>query len=303
MTTRRLIAAGEAYEDLIFAGLDRLPAPGEELRAAQFTVSPGGGAVITAVAAARLGARVTLVSALAPAMSARLRAERLNVRNLRRPGEPQGVSVALSTPTDRSFVTVDGVNTALAPRIARTLAGLRAAHVHLAFFPRDCRVWQRHVMRLRRRGMRVSWDFGWNETLARDPGLGALIASLDFVCLNESEARLYTGAGSLDDALARLRAQPVTSIVKQGANGSRWIAGDGEYHAPAVRVRTVVDTTGAGDAFNGGFLWALLGGLGPPACLAIGNAVAAASLARAGGLDGLPTLNALPARLRRLAPV
>ena len=66
---------------------------------------------------------------------------------------------------------------------------------------------------------------------------------------------------------------------------------------PAPRV-TAVDTTGAGDAFNAGFLSAWLRGGTPAMCLATGNTVGAASTRAAGGLDALPHASSLPALLR-----
>ena len=59
-----------------------------------------------------------------------------------------------------------------------------------------------------------------------------------------------------------------------------------------------VDSTGAGDAFNGGFLCGVLRGLPPRACLRLGNFVGARSTRRAGGLDGLPGRVEVPAALR-----
>ena len=63
--------------------------------------------------------------------------------------------------------------------------------------------------------------------------------------------------------------------------------------APAPRVRAV-DTTGAGDAFNGGFLFGLIGGRSPRECLRLGNFVGARSTLAAGGLDALPRRRDLP---------
>jgi len=151
--------------------------------------------------------------------------------------------------------------------------------------------------RLRRRGITVSGDFGWNESLAADDALPALIAALDLVFLNELETPLYAQAASLDDAYPRLRTSRSNVVVKLGDQGSRWLRADGDVMMPAPAV-DAVDTTGAGDAFNAGFLSAWLRGATPAACLATGNSVGAASTRRAGGLDGLPTVRDLPRLLR-----
>ena len=277
-----LLAAGEAFEDLVFVGLERIPAPGEEVRTDRFTTSIGGGAPITAVAAARLGLRVSLASGLSDSAARRLRAERVRVINLRRAGEPHAVSAALSTTGERAFVTFDGVNTRLEPRLARVLSSARATHVHLAFYPRQCAAWAARVERLRGRGITTSWDFGWNDALARDRDLAVLIDALDIVFVNEREAALY---GRDDSAFWRQRRSLV--VIKRGADGSRAIAADGEHAAPAPRV-TPVDTTGAGDAFNAGFLVRWLEGGALSDCLRAGNRVGAASTLKAGGIDALP---------------
>jgi len=94
----------------VFFGLPRLPKPGEEIKTASFYQTVGGGAVITAVAAARLGLRTSVLSGLSPAAARVLKAEGIRVRNLRRPAEPPALSVALSTKGNRSFVTFNGVN-------------------------------------------------------------------------------------------------------------------------------------------------------------------------------------------------
>ncbi|MGH7394804.1 MAG: carbohydrate kinase family protein, partial [Candidatus Methylomirabilales bacterium] len=62
-----LVCAGEAFEDLVFFGLPRVPAPGEELKTSSVLRTVGGGALITAVAAARLGTRTRVVSGLGEA--------------------------------------------------------------------------------------------------------------------------------------------------------------------------------------------------------------------------------------------
>ena len=279
----KLICAGEAFDDLIFVGLERLPELGEEIKTDQFTATIGGGAVITAVKAARLGMNTTLISALSDAASTRLKKERVHVTNLRKKHESHAITAALSTGRDRAFVTYNGVNTKLEQRLSRIVPDLHATHVHLCFFPHDCAQWTRLVSKLRQRGISTSWDFGWNEPLTNDRGLIELIDALDFVFVNEHEARLYTGQDTLASSIPLWRQRQAITIIKIGHEGAVWIAPTREIHVAAPRVH-VVDTTGAGDSFNAGFLVAWMNGKSPEQCLKAGNKVGADSTRRAGGL-------------------
>ena len=292
-----LLTVGEAFQDLIFVGLPRLPRRGEEVRVRQFVATIGGGAVITATAAARLGMRTMVVSALSAEAALALRRDRVQVVNLKRASEPHAVSVSLSTAVDRSFVTFNGVNDRLEGRLPAAIARRHARHVHLAFAPRHCARWTRIVEGLRSRGMTTSWDFGWNPALRDQPGFDALVGSADFIFVNEPEAALYARTRR-SAALPFWRRSARNTIVKLGAQGSRWIVGSSTVRpAPsrrgvdvamaAPRVRAV-DTTGAGDAFNGGFLTAWLAARPARECLRVGNFVGAQSTRAPGGVDALP---------------
>lgn len=290
----KLLCAGEAFDDLIFVGLERLPEPGEEVKTDRFTATIGGGAVITAVKAARLGMRTQLISALGPAAVTRLKKERVAVTNLLKPGEPHAITAALSTGDDRAFVTFNGVNSKLEGRLAKRLASLsrrssseayerRRTHIHLCFYPHNCQQWVAIVTKLRSRGVSVSWDFGWNEPLTNDRGLTDLIDSLDFVFINSREAALYTGTSSLQDAVPEWRKRRAVTIIKLGDQGAVWLAPDRDILVPAPKV-TAIDTTGAGDSFNAGFLVAWMTGKTPEQCLAAGNKLGSASTKHAGGI-------------------
>lgn len=273
----------------MFHGLPRLPRPGEELRTTQFARTTGGGTVITAVAASRGGARVGVVSALGPASVARLAEESIRVVNLRRPGEPHAVSVALSTRRDRAFVTFDGVNDVLERRLLSSFGRQlpRARHLHLALGPRDVPGWIDVLDRCRRRGVTTSWDFGWHDDLAGRRGFSELLGALDWVFVNEREARHYAGVATLARAVVRWTSLARRAVIKQGARGATVLADEQVLRAPALKV-PVVDTTGAGDAFNGGFLAALLAGRSHRECLRSAVRVGSLSTRAAGGLDGLP---------------
>jgi sugar/nucleoside kinase (ribokinase family) len=289
-----LLTVGEAFEDLIFIGLPMLPRPGEEVKTSRFVATVGGGAVISAVAAARLGVACRVVTGVGDTGLSRLEAEGVSVANLRRPGEPHAISAALSTATNRSFVTFNGINDVLESRLPAALEHEDARHVHFAFYPHSCALWEAHVLALKPRGITTSWDFGWNEALLNDRRFPHLLRALDYVFLNEQEAVLYARRHDLAAALPVWRDGTMHVIVKLGAKGSRWLGQHVDLHVPVRRAK-VVDTTGAGDAFNGGFLTGLLGGLGQKACLRLGNFVGSLSTRKAGGLDGLPLRADVPA--------
>ena len=292
MSTTDLTCAGESFEDLIFAGLDRLPRLGEELRTKSFMRTFGGGATITAVAAARLGVSTRIVSALADGACARLRAEGVQVTNLRKRDELHAITAALSTPKDRAFATFDGVNTILGPRINAALAKAQARVVHAAMCPRDIPPLVDALRLLRARGVLVSLDFGYDLNLAKDKNLPLLIGAADFLLVNEDEAKLYSKRKSLAQAESFWRQHARNTVIKLGEKGSRWVSSRAVVEEPAPRVRPI-DTTGAGDAFNAGFLAGWLSGLTPRRALRLGNTVGARSTQAVGGLDGLPRLEEL----------
>jgi len=270
-----------------------MPKHGEEIKTARFVSTVGGGALITAIAAARLEVRTAVVSALSDEAVRSLRRDRVSVVNVKRAPELHAITVSLSTARDRSFVTFNGVNDRLQPRLPAAISRRRAAHVHFAFAPDNCARWMPIVERLRARGTTTSWDFGWSPSLLRQRGFGGLVGSLDFVFLNEVESAMYARTRRSVDAIAHWRRSSRNTIIKLGRHGSRWVTAARDLTAPAPRVRAV-DTTGAGDAFNGGFLSALLGGRPPRECLRIGNFVGARSTLAAGGIAGLPRRSELP---------
>jgi sugar/nucleoside kinase (ribokinase family) len=293
-----LLTVGEAFEDLIFAGLPRVPRPGEELRVPIFARSIGGGAVITACAAARLGLRVGTLTAMGAGAAAELRRERVSVISLQRAGERGAISVALSMPHERSFVTYDGVNTLLEPRLLRKLRRLpRARHVHFALSPRTCRAWLPIVHRVRQHGATTSWDFGWNERLLKDRSFQTLLKAVDWLFLNDQEARFYSRVRSLASARTHWSARNGGTVIKRGAKGALVLVDGGMHRVDAGPAR-VLDTTGAGDAFNGAFLTALLRGAGPAAAASFANYVGARATEQLGGVAGLPRLRDLPRRTR-----
>ena len=181
MPHSELLTIGEAFEDLVFSDLPRLPGPGEEVKTSVFRRVPGGGVVITAIAASRLGTHCGIVSGLSPSTVEFLQKEGVEITNLLRDGESYAISASLSTSSDRSFVTFNGINEVLESRLLKPAASATAKHVHFAFYPSNCHQWISILKDLHQQGITTSWDFGWNEGLLNDSSFHALTSALDFL--------------------------------------------------------------------------------------------------------------------------
>ncbi len=292
-----LVCAGEHYTDLTFFDLEGLPQLGKEVKTDRFAISVGGGAAITAAAAARLGCPTELLTAWSRSpLDARARdwltkAGVSHSRSLMTEGTQPGITVALSTREDRCFVTHPGANAMvpgflLAPESLERLAG--AKHVHCALTPDRWEPFVSAVRHLRERGVTVSWDLGWSPVAAESSGFRELCGALSVLFLNELEALRYSRASSVESALSALSNAENIVVIKRGRRGATACKHRGTpLHVDAIEV-LAVDSTGAGDAFNGGFLHEQLAGSTLRRSLQAGNLCGGLSTRAPGGVDALP---------------
>ncbi len=302
----RLVCAGEFFTDLIFFDLDRLPALGEEIKTDDFAVSPGGGAAIAAAAAARLGRSVELVTVWGRSMPGDAARRPLQEAGVSFSGSRfetetmSGLTVAVSTRQDRYFLTCPGANRFVEEHLlaAETLERLSlAGHVHFALTPGRWEPFLNAVKQLQSGGVTVSWDLGWDPAAGRSQGFHELCRQLDVIFLNEMEALKYAGASSRRQALEFFARPRNTAAIKLGAAGamaSRNAAAPVQVAGIAVEA---VDSTGAGDAFDGGFLHAWMAGKTTQEALLWGNICGGLSTRSPGGVQALPTRTEFERRL------
>lgn len=132
-----------------------------------------------------------------------------------------------------------------------------------------------------------------------------MLALCDYVTPNESEAEALTGlpVTTPDEALAAARALRAlgcaAAVITLGAQGALFHDGVQTVHVPAFNAGPVVETTGAGDAFNGGFAAALARGMAPVDAVRFGSATAGISVTRAGTAPAMPGLAEIEALLAR----
>ncbi len=141
-------------------------------------------------------------------------------------------------------------------------------------------------------GGRVYVDCQYVTTTLDEPGLIDTLRLVDVFAPNQSEACQLTGEEEADKAAARLAEFCPLVVVKAGGQGAYAQSGEQAWHAPALTV-PVVDTTGAGDSFNAGFLAAMLQGEPVETCLRYGNICGGLSVTRPGGASAAPTLEEL----------
>jgi sugar/nucleoside kinase (ribokinase family) len=305
---RGLVVFGEFFRDLVFYDLPRLPRMGEEVKTASVARFPGGGLATTAIVAASLGTPTKVITRVgrdaltSPEWQMLVRSGISTEGCEFDPHLPTAITVSASFGGDRMMITHDTVNVKLERLLRRSAVQkqLRAArHIHLACALRPPQVWTPAIRRLRNLGLTVSVDTGWNPDVLESPRLPSLLKELEFVFPSAMEAKAMTGAKTVEAAAMKLARWVRVPVVKLGQDGSLAVR-DGEIlRTKSIRVRTV-DATGAGDAFDGGFLHGYLAGWPLDECLRAGNICGALATTGAGGSCAAPTQKSLKKLLKKL---
>ncbi len=284
---------GEIYIDHVLSGFPVWPQPGEEVFTEEYIQEVGGGAANTVCGLGRLGRTTRLLGCVGssdlPWFQDRLAPFGVHTGDLRTVSGRSGVTISVSTRQDRSFFTYIGANSQL-PGIL-TEAGLveelrQSRHVHFAMplLPATAL----HLLpELRAAGCTTSLDVGFQPLWLRDPESLLVCRDIDYFLPNEREAALLSGTDAADYLDFTARVDLPRGILKLGPRGAAMASGGRTWHVPSPDV-PVVDTTGAGDAFDAGFIDALLDGAGPEDCLRRACLCGGLCTAAPGALTGLP---------------
>jgi sugar/nucleoside kinase (ribokinase family) len=283
-----VLVVGNYTIDLIFSGLTCLPPLGGEVIASGFAMVPGE-SFIPAVGMHRLGLKVGWAGDFGNDELSRMalqavRAEGLDERLFGLHDRPlRRTSASISMTRERSFVTYYDPDPTI-PAAVKALATTSARIIYvpgLYYGP----FLQAGVAMARARGMGMVMDCNLGPTESPDPSaVHRALRSVDIIMPNAREARLLTGKDDLAEAAHDLVGLTPLVVIKDGANGAYAIERRESIllHAPALDL-TPVDTTGAGDMFNAGFIKAWLAGKPLMECLRWGNATGGLSTLAAGG--------------------
>jgi ribokinase len=292
-----IVVVGSLNADLVVR-VDRFPAAAETVTGRDLRVFPGGKGANQAVAAARLGGRVRMIGRVGRDDHGRLLRDSLasagvDVAGLiDDPDEPTGTAIiTLDAAGQNQIVVVPGANGRLGVEdVDRAAAAFAGSTVVLLQLEVSLAVVEAAARRGRAAGASVILD----PAPARLDAL-PLLCLADVVTPNETELRTLTpGMPAAADGDEPARARQLLArgagrvIAKLGARGALEVTAEGERAIPPIRV-TPVDTTAAGDVWNGAYAVALAEGRGRDEAAAFATAAAALSVTRPGAQPSMPS--------------
>jgi len=286
----------------------RMPRMGETILGESFALGPGGKGSNQAVAAGRLGADVSLITRLGEDDFGKLAVETWEAAGVRPvvtrvPESYTGAAFIFveAATGDNAIIVSPGAAATIGPGdldARAELIGGAAVFMTQLEQPLDAAV----------RGLGIARAGGvatiLNPAPARDID-DAVLALCDYVTPNETEAEALTGiaVGSLDGARAAadglLARGAGAAVITLGAQGALYHAAGRSELVPAMAAGPVVETTGAGDAFNAGFAVGLARGMDPVEAARMGCAVAGLSVTRPGTAASMPDAEEVAALLAR----
>jgi ribokinase len=309
MKKPRIVVVGSSNTDMIVK-LDRLPRPGETLLGGRFLTAAGGKGANQAVGAARAGGAVTFVArvgcdSLGDEAICGFQRDGIDDRFVTLdPHAPSGVALIFVAADGENCIAVaSGANARLSPAdVHRARPVIARADVLLLQLETPLATVGAAAAWAAARGVRVILNPAPAQSLP-----DALLRRVSVLTPNETEAELLTGVAVKNDAgaaraAARLLARGVGAvIITLGARGA-WVAdASGQRLVPGFKVRAV-DTTAAGDIFNGALAVALSEGRPLDAAVRFANAAAALSVTKLGAQPSAPARRAIERLLRRTWP-
>jgi len=295
-----VLVTGPWFADMIFRGLSRPTLPGTEVFAEEFRLLPGG-AFTLAMALHRLEHDVVWSTDFGNDLFSQhvlsvARAEGLSEIGFRHHHIPlRSITVVLSYPSDRAMTTYqDKVSP---PSLATLLHQHRPRMLVLPALQYGQDI-QAALCLAHELGTQVFMDCQDIPGTLDTPLLRDTLRQVDFFAPNTDEALRLTGTTTVDDALDALADLVDTVIIKRGSTGATALQRGQRYDIASIPVMAL-DTTGAGDCFNAGFIHAQLIGHDLPGCLAAAVACGAAAVTDL-GCSAAPTLVELQRWLSRV---
>jgi sugar/nucleoside kinase (ribokinase family) len=302
-----LLVIGEINPDLILQGQDVTPAFGQAEKLVENAVlTIGSSSVIFACGAARLGLKVIFVGIVGDDVFGHFMLNQMQQRGINTSHcsmskqEITGFSVILSQPNDRAILTHAGSIASLRYSDIDQVIFKQVKHLHLGSFFMLSQL-QPDVAKLfceaKAAGLSTSIDTNWDPSEKWDSGIAEVLKHTDVFLPNEAELLNISKQKMLEEALEHFQV-PILAL-KLGAKGGLAQQAKQTFTAPPLSVN-VVDTTGAGDTFDAGFLYGYLHGWTLEKSLNLACACGSLSTQGIGGTSAQPTLDEALAALEKV---
>lgn len=282
----KIVVIGSASMDLVVTSTKR-PGAGETVLGDSFKTVPGGKGANQAVAAARLGAEVTMIGRVGEDSFGEMILSNLKSNGVMTDhvepvtGMESGTAHIILAEGDNSIVVVKSANDRITPEyVDQAVEVIQAADIVLI----QQEIPEETVIHVSELCAKYQVPLMLNPAPAR-PVPSSVIERAAYITPNEHEAAILFGDESLGDVLRRY---PNKLIVTEGKRGVRYYDGLQEVVVPGYKVEAV-DTTGAGDTFNGAFAVALSEGMSIADSLRFANRAASLSVMKFGAQGGMPS--------------
>ncbi len=294
-----VLAIGELNVDMILTGLKTLPELGREIIAENCSLVLGSSTAICASGIAKLGLKTGFVSKVGRDMYGEIALEGLrkngvDTENVRIDDNIKtGITIALNVNRDRALVTYMGSIDAMTVDDIdfELLHHTRHIHVGSFFLQHRLRPGLPKLFRVARElGVTTSLDCSWDETMNWDYGIHEVLKYTDIFFPNEGEALNITREDTVEKALEKLSQHARIVVIKLGPRGAIGKWGDLVVSQGTFDEMKPIDTTGAGDSFNAGFIYGFIKGFDFEKCMLYGNACGSISVTRIGGATACATL-------------
>lgn len=294
-----VLAIGELNVDLIMTGLKSMPIIGREMIVEGCSLTLGSSTAICACGIAKLGLKIDFLGKVGRDKFGNVVLEalnnyKINTSHIIIDNEINtGITISLSTEKDRALVTYLGCIEALAFEDIDINLIKNARHIHVGsyFLQNRLRTGIPELFAIaRENGVTTSLDAGWDDTEKWDDGILEALKYTDIFLPNEVEALNITKADNVNKAINILSNYAKIVVVKCGPRGAIGKWGNEILEQGTFDLKPI-DTTGAGDSFNAGFIYGFLKGFGLHQCMRYGNACGSISVTRVGGASACATLS------------
>lgn len=290
-----VLTFGDPCVDLILSGKDVVPEFGQKEKMVEdYSLEMGGSCCIFAAQTGRLGLRTVVIGKIGRDQFGELVVNTLNASGVSTDhikvdgGQKTAITVAMDIIEDRAMLTYNGTidSFEMSDISDELLKSVRHLHIGSYFLMKKLQPHYPAILKkLKAYGATVSLDTNWDPEEIWDSGIGNVLPYVDIFFPNENEAMAITGESSVELAIERLKNQVPILALKRGKDGAVVYSEGRQFEVPAVDVKKV-DAIGAGDSFDGGFIYGYLAGKSMEDCGRLGCICGSLNTRAQGGTKG-----------------